>query len=53
MAKVAASVTIHGIKDMTKRGRTRISKWLTRLARDISDEPESFSKSFRARYIYT
>jgi hypothetical protein len=50
--KVAASVTIHEIPNMTLRGRKNICNWLRQIARDIAKEPQVFSKTFRARYLY-
>lgn len=50
--KVAASLTVYGIPDMTAKGRTDIAVWLQHLAADFRREPESFSKTFRARYMY-
>lgn len=50
--KVAASLTVYEISNMTQRGRKNICNWLRRLARDITAEPEAFSKRFRARYLY-
>ena len=51
-SKVAASVTIHEISNMTDKGRKDICDWLRNLARDVQREPESFAKTFRARYLY-
>lgn len=51
--KVAASVTVYRISDMTKKGRREICAWLYKLADDIQAEPDSFAKTFRARYHYS
>ena len=48
--KVAATLTIHRIPEMTQRGRKNVVNWLRRLAREILVEPESYAKTFRARY---
>lgn len=50
--KVAASVTVYRIPDMTFKGRKAICKWLRGLADAIEREPESFAKTFRARWMY-
>jgi hypothetical protein len=50
--KVAASLTVYRVRDMTARGRRDICAWLLRLAQAIWREPESFAKTFRARYYY-
>lgn len=50
--KVAATLTVHRVADMTKKGRKEVSNWLRRLADDIQEHPESFAKTFRARYLY-
>jgi len=50
--KVAASLTVYRIADMTPKGRKAICSWLRKLAADIQKEPESFAKMFRARYLY-
>lgn len=51
--KVAASVTVYQVADMTDKGRKEVCDWLRKLARDIQGKPESFAKTFRARYFYT
>ena len=51
--KVAASVTVHQVADMTDKGRKAVCDWLRKLARDLQREPDAFSKTFRARYLYT
>jgi hypothetical protein len=51
--KVAASFTVHEVANMTDDGRKDICKWMRRLASSILKEPESFAKTFRARYIYS
>jgi hypothetical protein len=51
--KVAASVTVYQVADMTDKGRKEVCDWLRKLARDLQREPESFAKTFRARYLYT
>jgi hypothetical protein len=38
---------------MTDKGRKEVCDWLRKLARDLQREPESFAKTFRARYLYT
>lgn len=50
--KVAASLTVYGVSDMTPGGRKRVVDWLVALASDLLVEPEAFSKTFRARYCY-
>jgi hypothetical protein len=50
--KVAASVTVYRVADMTDNGRKEVCDWLRKLARDIQREPETFAKTFRARYLY-
>jgi len=50
--KVAASVTVYQVADMTDKGRKEVCDWLRRLARNLQREPESFAKTFRARYLY-
>jgi len=50
--KVAASLTVYGIADMTPKGRRAICAWLCNLAADIQAEPKAFNKTFRARYMY-
>ena len=52
MTKVAASLTIHDIPEMTKKGRYEIANWLISLAIDIQREPEIFAKKFTAKYHY-
>lgn len=50
--KVAASVTVYRVGDMTTRGRKAVCGWLRKLADDLQNEPEAFAKTFRARYLY-
>lgn len=50
--KVAASVTVYGVPDMTDKGRKDVCDWLRKLARDIQREPNALAKKFRARYLY-
>ena len=50
--KVAASVTVYGVGDMTTRGRKAVCGWLRKLADELQNEPEAFAKTFRARYLY-
>ena len=50
--KAAASLTVYRVADMTDKGRKEICDWLRKLARDLQREPESFGKTFRARYFY-
>lgn len=50
--KVAASVTIYRVPEMTTKGRKNICDWLRKLADDIQREPEAYAKTFRARYHY-
>jgi hypothetical protein len=50
--KVAASITIYDIPNMTKRGRLKIVDWLRNIANDIAVVPQMFDKRFRARYVY-
>ena len=50
--KVAASVTVYQVEDMTDKGCKEVCDWLRKLARDLQREPESFAKTFRARYLY-
>ena len=49
---VAASVTVYRVADMTTKGRKEVCGWLRKLADDLQREPESFAKTFRARYLY-
>jgi hypothetical protein len=49
---VAASVTVYRVADMTAKGRKEVCGWLRKLADDLQREPESFAKTFRARYWY-
>ena len=51
--KVAASVTVYQVADMTTKGRAEVCGWLRKLADDLQREPESFAKTFRARYLYS
>ncbi len=51
--KVAASVTVYRIADMTDKGRKEFCDWLHKLARDFQSKPKSFTKMFRERYLYT
>ena len=51
--KVAASVTVYRVADMTKKGRKEVCGWLRKLADDLQREPESFAKTFRAQYLYS
>jgi len=51
--KVAASVTVYRVGDMTTRGRKAVCGWLRKLADDLQNEPEAFAKTFRARYLYS
>ena len=51
--KVAASVTVYQVADMTDKGRKEVCDWLRKLAGVLQREPESFAKTFRARYLYT
>lgn len=48
----AAVLTIHRIPQMSNQGRRNICNWLRKLAKDIDKEPEIFSNTFRARYLY-
>lgn len=50
--KVAATLTIRDVPNMTKNGRAAIRTWLCRLGLHIWLHPESFAKTFRARYMY-
>ena len=50
--RVAASVTVYRVGDMTTRGRKAVCGWLRKLADDLQNEPEAFAKTFRARYLY-
>ena len=50
--KVAASVTVYRVGDMTTRGRKAVCGWLRKLADELQNEPEAFAKTFRARYLY-
>lgn len=50
--KVAASLTVYRVADMTYKGRKQIGDWLRMLAHELQAHPESFSKTFRARYNY-
>jgi hypothetical protein len=50
--KVAASLTVYQVADMTDKGRKEVFDWLRKLARDLQREPETFAKTFRARYLY-
>ena len=50
--KVAASLTVYQVADMTDKGRKEVCDWLRKLARDLQREPETFAKTFRARYLY-
>lgn len=50
--KVAASLTVHRVGDMTAGGRKRVCGWLRKIADDLQKEPDAFSKRFRARYYY-
>ena len=49
---VAASVTVYRVADMTTKGRKAVCGWLRKLADDLQNEPETFAKTFRARYLY-
>lgn len=51
--KVAASVTIYRVPEMTMKGRKKICDRLRKLADDIQREPEAYAKTFRARYHYS
>jgi hypothetical protein len=51
--KSAAILTVHRIPEMTKKGRRDVCSWLRRLADDIQNEPKTFAKTFRARYMYS
>ena len=51
--KVAASVTVYRVGDMTTRGRKAVCGWLRKLADDLQNEPEAFAKTFRTRYLYS
>ena len=48
--KVAASVTVYRVAEMTTRGRKKICTWLRKLADDLQEHPELYDKTFRARY---
>jgi hypothetical protein len=48
---VAAVLTVRNISSMSDRERTAVCAWLRRLARDLRAVPESFSSTFRARYV--
>ena len=50
--KVVASLTVYQVADMTDKGRKEVCDWLRKLARDLQHEPETFAKTFRARYLY-
>ena len=50
--KVAASVMVYGVAEMTPKGRREVCNWLRRLAGDLQREPDTFAKTFRARYWY-
>ncbi len=50
--KVAASVTVYEVANMTDKGRKEVCDWLRKLARDFQREPEAFAKTFRSRYLY-
>lgn len=49
---VAASLTVYRVPDMTAKGRREICDWLRKTARDLQFHPQSFAKTFRARYMY-
>lgn len=49
--KIAASVTVYKVADMTDKRRKEVCDWLRKLARDIKREPETFAKTFRARFF--
>ena len=51
--KAAASVTVYQVANMTTKGRKAVCGWLRKLADDLQREPESFAKTFRARYLYS
>ena len=46
-------MTVYRVADMTKKGRKEVCGWLRKLADDLQREPESFAKTFRARYLYS
>lgn len=50
--KAAATLTIHGIPDMTENGRREVAAWLRKRATELVKHPETFAKTFRARYLY-
>jgi hypothetical protein len=50
--KVAASLTVYRVADMTAKGRKAVCKWLRKIADDLEREPEGFATRFRARYLY-
>ena len=49
--KIVASIMVREISDMTRRGRRDICAWLRKQAQFIEDNPEAFSKEYRARYL--
>lgn len=49
---VAASLTVYRVPDMTAKGRKEVCDWLRKTARDLQFHPQSFAKTFRARYMY-
>ncbi len=51
--KVAASVTVYRVAEMTTMGRKEVCGWLRKLSYDLLYQPEAFAKTFRARYMYS
>lgn len=51
--KVAASLLVRDIPNMTEKGRKAICNWLRRQATNIQLAPSAYGKTFRARYLYS
>lgn len=50
--KVAASLSVYEVGDMTDAKRKEVCDWLRKLARDLQRDPKAFSAKFRARFLY-
>lgn len=49
--KAIATLTIHGVPDMTPKGRRMIAEWLQHQANQIQDEGTKYSKRFTSKYL--
>lgn len=48
---IVATLTVHGIPQMTKTGREEVCLWLARRTEEILNRPQAFGRIFRARYL--